>query len=68
VLIYWITLKFGAPPNLFSVITSFFGTFNFINTMSNLLKEGKENHMEKNKIWAKTGVAMQVLIVTALYL
>jgi len=44
-----------------------FGTYNFVNTISNNLKE---NNMRKganniwNKMWVKTGVAAQGLILT----
>lgn len=62
------SLTIGVPPNFFSVTTGFFGTFNFVNNITNLLKVKGEQRMEKNKLWVKTGVASAGLIVTASYL
>ena len=61
------SLKFGVPPNLFSLATGYFGTFNFVNNITNQLKVRGEQLMEKNKLWVKTGVAMAGLIVPASY-
>jgi hypothetical protein len=62
-----VSLKFGVPPNLFSLGTGFFGIFNFVNNITNFFKVKGEQLMEKNKLWVKTGVATAELIVTASY-
>jgi hypothetical protein len=51
-------LIFGVLPGIFSLATGFFGTFNFVNNIIDLLNKRGEQRMEKNKLWVRTGVAM----------
>jgi len=51
---------FGVPPTTFSIFTGFCGIYNFVNTISNNLKEGNMNGTNNNiwnKVLVKTGVA-----------
>jgi len=53
-------LMFGVPPTIFSTFTGFCGIYNFVNTISNNLKENDMNGTNNNiwnKVLVKTGVA-----------